>query len=500
MTAGDATLAVAPLGLGTALHLLLFVAVAAHCLRQPREPRSTLLWLLVTAFFPFVGALVYLSFGVNDVPRRGWRKYRSDVRFRSARSRTEQDAQPLAYWRALRDGCCPPLPPGSPEATVNAILDRVAHDHPLLGGNTVEALADGPNALEAMHEAIRGARHHVHAQAYIIGRDTVGRGLLEALAARARAGVQVRILFDLYGSRAAYLSGLFRELARVPNLRCVGFTQANIVRRQFQLNLRNHRKNLVVDGRVGFLGGVNFHDAYLAGARRPAIRDYHFRVRGPAVLELQYTFLRDWFYMCEENVRDLLIPDHFPPATETGATPLRLINGSPTVGEQPLVDTLFALLAAAREQVLAVTPYLVLTEDLRRAFRAAALRGVEVKVLLPAVNNHPAVDWAARASYEELLLSGVRLFLRRPPFIHAKAMVVDGRIALIGSANLDSRSLRLSYETNFVAFDAGLSGRLKQVMLDDFACADELTLAAWRGRPVTARYIENFFNLMSPVL
>ncbi len=493
-----ATASASSVGLGGVLHLLVFLLVAGHCLRLPREPRSTLLWLFVTGFFPVFGALAYLSFGINHVPRRGWRKFRSDVRFRSTRSRSEQDTQPLAYWRALRDSVAAPLPAGSPEATVNAILDRVAHEHPLLGGNAVDILAGGERALGAMFAAIDAACDHIHVQSYIIGRDTVGRDLMERLAARARAGVQVRVLFDQYGSRGAYLAGRFRAYSRLPNFRCVGFSQANLIKRQFQINLRNHRKILVADGRTGFLGGVNFHDVY-----RPesgAVRDYHFRVTGPAVLELQYTFLRDWFYMCGEEARALLTPGHFPQTAAAGGTPLRLLNASPAANEQPLIDTLFAMLAAARDQVLATTPYFVLSEDLRRAFRAAALRGVEVKVLLPSINNHPVVAWAARASYEELLLSGVRLFLRRPPFIHAKALVVDDRIALLGSANLDSRSLRLNYETNFVSFDTGLAARLKRTLLDDFACADEITLAAWRVRPLYARYLENFFNLMSPVL
>ncbi|MBM4163003.1 MAG: hypothetical protein FJ222_00935 [Lentisphaerae bacterium] len=488
------------LELGTLLHILAFLMVAAHCLRLPREPRSTLLWLFVTGLFPIVGPLTYLAFGINHVPRRGWHKLRSDVRFGSTRSQTEQEEQPLAYWRALRAGCCPPLAPDSAEAAVNTILDRVAHDHPLLGGNAVEVIADGGLALDAMFKAIAAARHHIHVQSYIIGRDAVGRALLDRLADQARTGIQVRVLFDQYGSRAAYLTGLFRRYSRVPNMRCVGFTQANLIKRQFQLNLRNHRKNLIIDGRVGFLGGVNFHDVYLPGSRREAIHDYHFRVCGPAVLELQYTFLRDWFYMCDEDARALLVPGHFPQSEAAGKTPLRLLNASPNAIEQPLVDALFTLLGTARHQVLVVTPYLVLSEDLRRAFRAAALRGVAVKVLLPAVNNHPSVDWAARASYDELLLSGVRLFLRRPPFIHAKALVVDGRIALIGSANLDARSLRLSYETTLVAFDPEFAARLKQTLLDDFARADEITLAAWRARPRYAHYLENFFNLMSPAL
>jgi len=483
---------------GTILHVLVFTLVCSHCLRRPREPRSVLLWLFVTWSLPGVGALLYAAFGINRVHEKGWHKQRSDQEFGSARKDREADTQPLAYWRAIRAALR-----AKPEPTVdvlNGILNRIAPDHPLLGGNRSRLLPGGTAALEIMFAAMRKARHHVHVQSYIIGHDAVGLALLDLLADLARSGVTVRVLYDSFGSASARLHGQFRRYAHVANLHIAGFTQANPIKRQFQFNLRNHRKILVIDGHLGFTGGMNFHAGYAPVDNRPSLHDYHFEVEGPAVLELQYTFLRDWFFISDEEPARLLAPTHFPQAAPAGPIAMRVLNGGPTAECEALADALFAALSVARSQVLIATPYFVPPEDLRRSLRAAALRGVEVKILLPAENNHASVAFASRACYDELLLAGVRLFERHPPFSHAKAIVIDDHVSIFGSANLDQRSLKLNYETNLVAFDSAFAAHIKHAMLADFAGAREIRLADWRARPSHQRLIENFFNLMSPIL
>jgi len=481
------------------LKLGLFTAVALHCLLRPRDPRSTLLWLFITWALPVPGALFYLTVGINRVREKVWQKHRSDQTFRSTRALHEQEERPLAYWRGIRDGM-QARPADPPARALNAYLDRLAPDHPLLGGNDVQVLVDAPEAFPAMFDAIRGARHHIHLQTFILGADATGRELLDALAARAAAGVQVRVLYDAFGSARARLRGFFRAYSGRPCLRIEDFTQVNPLRRRFQLNLRNHRKILVVDGAVGFTGGMNFYDAYRAHAGGGATHDYHFRVAGPAVLELQYSFLRDWYYMTDEDPERLLAPVYFPPVPPAGRVPVRLLNSGPTASEsESLLDALFAAITGAQRQILLVTPYFVPPDEIRRALRCAALRGVTVKVLVPAVNNHFYVGYASQSLYDSLLESGVRIFELPPPFLHAKAALVDDALAFVGSANLDARSLRLNYETTLVAFDGDFATALKRVVLDDFARATELSLAEWRTRPLRRRLVENFCSLLSPV-
>ena len=223
-----------------------------------------------------------------------------------------------------------------------------------------------------MLEAIRKAERHIHLQSYIIGNDGVGRTFLDTLAERAREGLRVRVLYDEFGSAQARLTGLFRRYRNIPNLQLVGFSQVNPIKRQFQLNLRNHRKLLIVDGKHGFTGGMNLYNVHYPEDRDvPGIRDYHFAVEGPIVLELQYTFLRDWYYMTDENAETLLSPFHFPEIDAQGTTTMRVVNAGPTDEREALCDVNFAMIGSARSQILLGTPYFVPPEDMCRALRVA---------------------------------------------------------------------------------------------------------------------------------
>lgn len=489
----------AGIGLASILHILVFVLICIDCLRYPRDPRSALLWGFIAWTFPIVGPLAYLTLGVNRVHGKGWHKQHSDQSFLNQLHSREQESQPLAYWRQLQESMLA-SPDDQRAAAFNQTLNRIAPHHPLLGGNRIECLAEGEQTYERMLAAIAQATDHVHFQTYIMGNDIIGRQLMEALAARARAGVHVRVLYDQFGSARARLGRFFRQYRHVPNLSIVGFTQVNPLKRQFQLNLRNHRKILIIDGRLGFTGGLNVHAGHLPGNTRPPIRDYHFACRGPIVGELQYTFLRDWYYMTDEDADALLDERHFPHQPPAGGAAVRIINGGPTSEAEALTDAFFTAIEAAREQIIAVTPYFVPPDDILRAFRSAALRGVEVKLILPGRNNHISVAYASRARYATLLEAGVRIFERQTAFIHAKALLVDDAIALVGSANLDIRSLRLNYETNLVVMDPRLSSQLKEIILEDLARSREIDLPSWRQRSTAQKICENLYSLMTPVL
>ena len=487
-------------GIGTLAHVVIALGVTLHSLREPREPRSTLLWIYLAWAVPLLGALIYLAFGINRLPAKGWQKQRSDQTFLAARRSRESQSQPLAYWRGLQNAMLA-HPDDPADVELNGVLNRLHPANPLLGGNTITTYTDGEEAYPAMLEAIRKAERHIHLQSYIIGNDGVGRTFLDTLAERAREGLRVRVLYDEFGSAQARLTGLFRRYRNIPNLQLVGFSQVNPIKRQFQLNLRNHRKLLIVDGKHGFTGGMNLYNVHYPEDRDvPGIRDYHFAVEGPIVLELQYTFLRDWYYMTDENAETLLSPFHFPEIEAQGTTTMRVVNAGPTDEREALCDVNFAMIGSARSQILLGTPYFVPPEDMCRALRVAALRGIDVRLLLPARTNHIYTTYAARAYYEQLLTAGVRIFLRRPPFMHSKFLLVDGRNAMVGTANFDNRSLKLNYETNLVVFDAAFGDSLKHRVSGDFAQSDELDLAAWKRRPAPQKLVENLFNLASPAL
>ena len=487
------------IGYGTLLHFTLVMAVCYHLLRKPRDARTSLLWIFFTTVFPVIGPLAYVLFGINTIPSKGWQKQYSDSTFQKRQRLNVRTDRPLAYMHAQRTAL-PATPENAMLASLNRILDQLSQNHPLLGENEVHCLDSAELALEEMFLAISNARKHIHLSTYIFNDDAVGRRLMAALVSRAQAGVQVRVLYDAFGSAGASLRLFFWRRRHTPNLQLIGFSQANMLKRKFQLNLRNHRKILVVDGVTAFIGGVNFHDVYLPRGDVPGTIDYHFRVRGPVVLELQYTFLRDWYYMTDEPTEKLLAPSYFPAQTPAGDHAVRLQNSGPTRDESgAALDTFFAAVNSARKQLLIVTPYFVPPEPLILALRQAAYRGVDVKVLVPVANNHPTIRFASRALYEPLLTAGVRIFERAPPFIHAKAAVIDDAVAIIGSVNFDPRSLFLNYETNLVVFNRDFASRLKGTMLNDFEHAAEVLYAEWRRRPAREQLVENFFNLFHPI-
>lgn len=482
--------------LGWTLHLLCFGMVSYHCLRNRREALSALLWIGVAWSMPLIGPLLYLGFGVDRVPRKGWRKQVHDARFMAERRERESDAFPLAYWRSMVDMVkSEPVEPV--QRSIDRAMDAVLPDFPLLGGNEVTPILDGPAAFEAMTAAIAGARHHIHLQTFILGHDRTGRGFLDLLAAQARAGVTVRLMYDRFGSTRAFLGGLFRRYRDIPNLHIEGWTQANVLKRQFQINLRNHRKILVVDGTQAFCGGINLQNqADAAGV----FRDYHFRIRGPAVLELQYTFLRDWNFMTDEGPDRLLQETYLPRQTPAGNTMVRLVNSGPTDERGAFADIVFVALTSAQTSVTVVTPYFVPTRDILAAIRAAAIKGVDVRLVVPLENNHLYAGLAGEALFGELLEAGVRIYRRPRPFMHAKALIVDDCFALVGTGNLDVRSLQLNYETNIAIFSTPFVHRLKQAILEDIAISEQISPSEWEQRSAWKRFAENISSLMTPVL
>lgn len=484
---------------GWTMHIVSFLLVSFHALRRRREATSTILWMLVAWGFPLIGPLVYLAFGIDRVPDKSFHKHVTDQRLLKRRKAMESETLPLAYWRAVHQARVEE-PQDHVGRQLNRAMNAIIPDYPLLGGNLIEPLVDGDETFPAMLKSIESATNHVHLQSFIIRDDRTGRQFMDLLAEKARSGVKVRLMFDRFGSTRAFLSGAFRRYSKIPCMRVAGWTQANPFKRQFQINLRNHRKILIVDGRDAFCGGLNIHDDHSTNEGRPPIRDYHFRARGPIVQELQFTFMRDWYFMTDEDPDELLREAYFPGVGEPGTSKVRLINSGPASEMEAISDVFFTAITAAHKQILAVTPYFVPPREIVRAFRLAAMRGVDVRLVVPRKNNHVYARLAGCALYEELLSAGVRIFERRPPFMHAKALIVDDAVALVGTANLDVRSLRLNYETNLAIYGDEFTNRLKGIVLSDIAQSDEINLSDWKKRPTSRKAMENLAYLMMPIL
>jgi len=483
----------------TALHLMAFIAVVLHALQRRRNASATLLWIFVAWSFPFVGPLLYLAFGIDRIPAKGLLNKAANQLMMKQRNKRHEDAGPFIAWHYDYRTDPDSIQKGSIH-DLNQCIDGLNPNHPLLDGNSISPLAGGDEAYPLMLQAIRAARNHIHLQSFIIHRDETGRRFLDELKAKAEEGVKVRLLFDRFGSTHAYLGGMFRKYRKVPNLEICGWTQANPFKRQFQINLRNHRKNMVVDGHVAFFGGVNIADENTTAKGKKAIRDYHFKVEGPFVHELQLSFLRDWFFMTEESLDKLLNTDHFPRMLSIGNARARLIDSGPSAPSDLAGEAFFNAIVMAQTQVIITTPYFVPTNDILKALRSAARRGVDVRIVVPKKNNHRYAGMASKALYEDLLDAGVRIFQRPPPFMHAKALVVDDAVALVGTANLDVRSLELNYETTVFVSDTPTIDKLKLLIHEDMDQSTELNLNEWLKRPPIQKLGENLCALMAPVL
>ena len=426
------------LAIGWSLYVLV---IAVWIVLEKREPAATLGWLLALAALPLVGFAIYHFFGPRRIRRQ---------RQRRLRARAALDA-PLPC-----DECQTMQP------QLMAIARRIT-GIPAVHARDPLLLRDGSNTYEAMLDAIAKARHHIHLASYIFDPDDSGRSFCTALAAKAREGVAVRVLIDSVGSaslRPRFLRELLNaggELAWFHPIRWQPL-------RRSTLNLRNHRKILVVDGEIGFTGGINISDTQDRCRRPDSHCDLHLRFSGTAVSALQLTFLDDWAYVTGHAPCDAKLW----PRQEPGGAPALVVPSGPDSNWEAFHRMSVALIHQARRRVWLVTPYFVPSEAARMALSNAALGGMDVRVMLPRRADSLLVGAAARSYYDELLAAGVRIFEYQPNLLHAKATLVDDDHVMIGSGNFDTRSFRLNFELSVLVADVALA-RALETQWHDFA-------------------------------
>ena len=373
------------------------------------------------------------------------------------------------------------------------LSDRMGLRVPTVG-NAVRLLVAN-QAYDALEEAIRGARSHVHLLYYIFNSDRTGARFRDLLLRKAREGVSVRVLVDGVGSFGTsnfmipltQAGGKFAEFLPVGNFS-----------RRWHPNLRNHRKIAVVDGRVGFTGGVNIGDEYTGRKKRVGRwRDSHIQITGPAVNHLQEVFAEDWYFA---TGRDLISERFYPDQQPQGDQTVQIIASGPDTETQPLQRIFFTAITSARDRVFLTTPYFVPDQAMLVALETAALRGVDVRLLLPHRSDMPLVLHAGRSYYNELLESGVKIHEYMHGILHAKTMVVDDRWATVGSANMDVRSFKLNFEVNAVIYGAVFATELARVFLHDLTLARQVTLEDLARKTLGSRMAEGFARVLSPVL
>ena len=460
--------------------LTLQVATTMHALLNKRDSRAAMGWAGFIWFSPVIGAFAYWILGVNRIQRSA--------------AQLKEGHQELVEMRAdhpervqgLDDHHFPDLA---------RLVERVVR-RPLLQGNRIEPLINGDEAFPAMLEAMANARNSITLSTYIFDLDPAGKRFIDALKKAHERGVSLRVLIDDVGSRYSP-----RPVARVLSrlgIRAARFIPRTYLRRLVAMNLRSHRKVLVMDGAVGFTGGMNIRHGNCLRENPPhAIQDVHFRIEGPVVTQLQEVFADDWLFCTGERLRgDIWFPNLKP----VGDLEARAIPDGPDEDFEKITWTLYGAIGCAEKSVLLVTPYFLPEREMITVLNVAALRGVTVDLVLPEKNNLVFMHWASRASWSLLLERGCRVWLSKPPFDHSKIMVVDGKWSMVGSANLDPRSLRLNFELNVEVYGEALAESLTELARAKMKAGREVTLKELEERSFGAKLGDGVARIFTPYM
>jgi cardiolipin synthase len=460
-----------------ALRLVMLVVVPRR-----RTPAAAKGWLLLILFEPWIGLLLYLLIGSTKLPRRQREQF----------AKLPQALAKVIGRLANHPNIFhPEVGPGLSQAVT---LAENLGQSPILGGNAVELLVDYNETIARLVTDIDRAVHHVHLQFYIFADDRVTAPVIDALGRAAKRGVRCRVLADAFGSRPA-----LRTL--VPRLTALGVAIHAMLPvslfpwKMARLDLRNHRKIAVIDGRTGYTGSQNLIASDFK--KGIAYEDVMVRVTGPVVLELQYVFASDWFLETSEVLDGAT---EFPGPDIAGNVPAQVLPSGPAFPTQNNQRLIVALVHGARQQVVLTTPYFIPDEPLLQAMQTAVLRGVSVHLVVSDRADQFLVSQAQRSYYEELLEAGVQIHLYRENFLHAKHLSIDDAVALIGTSNLDIRSFSLNAEVMLMIYDSDLVAQLAVEQQRCFANARLLTLAAWGQRSFGNKLTQNLVRLLSPLL
>jgi cardiolipin synthase len=474
------------LGLFNFLVSIAAFAAAVLIFLDNRQPAKTIAWLMVLVFNPLVGLVFFLLFGQS---------YRKRKMFAKKAVQDERTLLDFEEKVPLNEEQLGKMGPHQQQ------LIRLAHrlgKSPVSFHTDTRVLTNGEETFAAIIEELQRARHHIHLEFYIVRDDQLGNRIKDILIAKAREGVEVRFLYDFIGSWKLPRSYI-EELKRA-GVRIEPFLPVKIPWFSNKVNFRNHRKIIVIDGNIGFVGGLNIGDEYLG--KDPHIgfwRDTHLWVKGEAVRSLQLIFLQDWYYMTDEQCLSeaYLSPE---PAAGDRLGIVQMVAGGPDSQWEVIKNLFFAMINSANESIWIASPYFIPDEDILTALKVAALSGIDVKLLVPSRPDKRIVYDASRSYFSELLEAGVKIYSYRKGFMHSKIIITDGELASIGTSNMDMRSFHLNFEVNAFLYRTQSVERLVQDFNNDLKESDELLFDEFRRRPLRMRVAESFARLISPLL
>ena len=473
-------------GTVSVLFTLSIIFICVVIFLENRHPSHTITWLVVLGGFPLVGFFFYLFFGRNIKKRRLFAK----KALTDEKAFLEIEGNRASYQEKIDHM-------GDHQRLLFKLAHRLGHS-PISFGTKTKALTDGIETFEHIFHELKKAKHHIHLEYYIVRHDGVGQKLKNVLIEKVREGVEVRFLYDAVGSWK--LSKNYLREMRKAGIEAVPFLPVRIPFLNNKINFRNHRKIIIIDGEVGFVGGLNIGDEYLG--KNPHFgywRDTHLLIMGEAVRTLQMIFLQDWYYMTDKKLlSDTYLTSNIEETDHTGG--VQLIAGGPDNKWHVIKNLFFSMIISAKKSIWIASPYFVPDEDILSALKVAALSGIDVRILVPKRPDKKIVYYASRSYFPELLEAGVNVYEYEKGFMHSKMIIVDYELASIGTANMDMRSFHLNFEVNAFLYRTGSTQTLVKEYLKDIEKSKAIVMDEFLKRSFLKKLFESTARLLSPML
>ena len=463
-----------------ALYFALVVSCVVVILSENRNPIRSLAWIIALLALPVVGLVFYLFFGRS---------------LRGQHMITRHNKRKLMHHFSNRSVSMEKLHLSAGERQLVKLANSLSHS-PLTVNNDIQIFTEGREKFESLISDLRLARHTIYLQYYIFDDDETGQAVADILMQKAREGVLVKVIYDHVGSFSAS-SSFFRRM-KDAGVDTHPFFRVTFPQLANRINWRNHRKIVVIDNEIGYIGGMNIANRYVVGmSDGSAWRDTHFRVRGDIIQSLVYSFAVDWYFLKKP---DSLLPLGTVPHELRNDCAMQLVGSGPVEVWNNLSLCFLKAISSARKSIYIQTPYFLPTDALLNALEAAALSKVDVRVMIPARSDSRLLLLASFSYVTRCMKAGIKVYLYNPGMLHAEAMTIDDTFATAGSTNFDFRSFENNFESNLLIYDRQVNSRLREIFFSDLKQCRKLKYSEWKSRPMPQRMLESFVRLFAPIL
>ena len=474
--------------IATGLYVVSILVVVLFTILENRNPVKTISWVLVLILLPVIGFIFFIFFGQNlrkekIIARKGLRNHESLSRLAHAQINqlTEGEKFPSAEIEEKRN-------------LISLLLNN--SNAVVTIGNRIDILNNGIPTFEAIFAELKKATQFIHLEYYIFSDDNIGRKVKKLLKEKAAEGIEIRLIVDDVGSWE--LNKDFFEEMWASNIQVYSFLQVRFPAFTSKVNYRNHRKIIIIDGQIGFLGGINIADRYLHGSKKLGIwRDTHLRIEGDAVNTLQSIFLTDWFFVCQTELSN---PKYFPTKQPTGNKLVQIVASGPDTDWPGIMLGIFQAVASAKKYVYIATPYFMPTEGVLMALKTAAMGNIDVRILIPEKSDAFITHLSSHSFIREMLDANVKFYFYQKGFLHSKVMIIDDIVSMVGSANMDFRSFEQNFEVSAFVFDKETALELRKTFEEDLADSRLIVPEDWMNRSKKEKIKESFARLVSPLL